>query len=316
MLRSSSTSPISVTALTTLVGLLCVAAAHAQPRTVVSDFETTSSMNNLGGFWYFYDDRSSGGESYITTADSAFQYQWDTTTFAPGRSGTDQSVEMGFVLGAKSPTCGINCTYPSQVGMGTTIYGGTGTDIRGATGISFWAKAQAPLKVVFTVGTLDIKDNGFYQTLVSVGTQWTKYTLPLTPGKDFAQPSWAVKKPFDPAQFTSLGWMIGKGDNTGLTQGSFFLDDVAVEGWVPPEDPAALVTPKAGVGGPRMSASGNSMRVALPAIWNGRQGMVYAVDARGQVLGRAAFGAQDKDAVVNLVRHAPGAPVWLHVTPK
>src|SRR3954467_784169 len=116
MARKSILPTLAFAAVSGLIGLH---AARAQTSTVVSDFESPGTMNNLGGYWYFYDDRTDAGESYITTADPPAQYAWDSTTFAPGAGGSGNAVNMGFVLGAKSPTCGPTCTYPAQVGIGT-----------------------------------------------------------------------------------------------------------------------------------------------------------------------------------------------------
>lgn len=305
-----------------MTGLVLASAVSARAQTpistMVSDFESGGSTNNLGGYWYFYDDRTSAGESVVTTADSAFQYQWDSTTFVPGSGGSEKGVKLGFILGTASPSCGTGCTFPSQVGMGTNMPGDTGLDITGAMSISFWAKADAPLKVVFTVGTSDVTDNGSYADVVPVTTEWTQYTVPLVPGKDFAQPSWAVKKAFNPAHFNSLGWMVGKGGNAGLTQGAFYLDNVSIEGWAPPAivDRISLAGHSAGDGkrAMRLIGTGNLVKVELTEALRERPGTLEAMDARGQVLGRASFGKRDAEVALHLKDHASRAPVYLSVT--
>jgi hypothetical protein len=217
-----------------ITGLNIPGKAQAQPlSTVISDFESSRSTNNMGGYWYFYDDQRDSGSSTISTANAEMQYQWDSTTYVPGSGGSETGVKLGFLLGETKPHCGIGCTYPAQVGMGTQILGGADLDITGATAISFWAKADAPIKVVFTATTSDILDNGGYAKVVSVTMDWAKYTVALSPGKDFAQPNWAIKKTFDPTHFMAVGWMIDKGINTGLTKGAFYLDNVIIDGWEP-----------------------------------------------------------------------------------
>jgi hypothetical protein len=322
----SIASLASFASLSALVFPSVAAAAPSQASTVVADFEVVGSTTGQGGYWYFYDDRTSQGESYVTTADSAAAYRWDSAAFVPGAGGGNYAVELGFVLGAKSPVCGPACTYPAQVGMGTSIAGGLEMDISGATAISFRAKAKAPIKVVFTVGTSDVKDNGFYAALVNVTTEWAKYTVPLAAGKDFAQPAWAAKKPFDASRFISLGWMIGKADNAGLTAGAFDLDDVVIEGWEAPLDPASIAAAPVSAAYPRIIRVGNRIRVDLGHGGMGRgglergegrnPGLLEATDASGRTLGRTAYRADAREVELDLGSRAANGPIYLHVTPR
>ena len=320
----------SLTSFAAICGALSLpsaaAAAPALASTLLADFDDIAPTGtSQGGFWYFYDDRPDSGASYITTADSASLYRWDSTTFVPGQGGTGMAVELGFVMGAKNPVCGAGCTYAPQVGMGTSVAGGVEIDITGATAISFLAKAKAPIKVLFLVGTSDVKDNGFYGTLVNITTEWTKYTMPLVAGKDFAQAPWAVKKPFNPAHFINLGWMISKADNPDLTAGAFDLDNIAIEGW-DPLDPSSISSGSGRAESPRIIRNGNRIRVDLGGLMHGKAsqaglkgrnpGMLEAMDARGRTLGRAAYGADALEVELNLGNRAADGPIYLHVTPK
>lgn len=213
-------------------------AASAQ-STMISDFENQSATNNLGGYWYFYDDNTDSGESVLTTVDSITKF-WDTTTFAAGAEGSASAVKLGFILGTKEPVCGENCSYPPLVGMGTDLKTGGQMDLTGATSISFWAKGDAAMQVGFAVGTADVKDNGNYSKLIAVTTAWKKFTVALPPAAGLEQPGWATQVEFDPAKATSLGWAISKGDNPGLKNGALYLDNVVIEGWTVPEEPIAL----------------------------------------------------------------------------
>lgn len=262
----------------TLKGLtlaLAVGAPWAHgATTTIADFEDRVSMNKIGGFFYFFDDRTDSGSSVITTADTATRY-WDTTTFVSGANGSASAVKLGFVLGATSPKCGPACTYPAMVGMGTTFASGGTVDITGATAITFWAKADTPLKVVFSVGTSDVEQAGgeFAKTL-SIPTSWTKITVQLPPAADLKQPSWAKQVPFNPVNGKGLGWNISKADNPGLSTGAFYIDDLAIENWAPPVDPSALRHPAVS----EHRAAG-SLRSSTPLFPSG----LRAADARGRI---------------------------------
>lgn len=328
--RLSGLSLASLTSVVAISGALCLPSAATEvpspPSTLIADFdETGPTSTSQGGFWYFYDDRPDSGQSYITTADTAFQNRWDSTTYVPGAGETGVAVELGFVMGTKSPVCGTGCTYAPQVGMGTSVAGGVEININGATAVSFRAKAKAPIKVLFLVGTSDVKDNGFYGSLVNITTEWTKYTVPLVPGVNFAQATWAAKKPFDLSHFINLGWMISQADNVGLTSGSFTLDDVAIEGW-DALNPSSISFAAERAGSPRIIRDGNRIRVDLDGMTRekasrsglkGRtSGMLEAMDARGRSLGRAAYGADAREVELDLGNRAANGPIYLHVTPK
>ena len=255
-----------------LAAALAFGAAGAKAQsTKVEDFESKTTMNLLGGFWYFYDDRTDSGSSVITTADSVTGF-WDTTTFAAGAQGSASAIKLGFRFGAKDPKCGGTCTYSPMVGMGTNLMSGGGLDLTGATAISFWAKADAPLKLVFSVGTTEIKDNGNYAKLIPVSSSWSKYTVSLAPGAELKQPAWAKKVTFNPKECFSLGWQVSKSDNAGMAGSALYVDDVTVENWVPPLDPSSLL---------RVSRGGSMRNGAQsPQAFTGRDGK--RVDAMGR----------------------------------
>jgi hypothetical protein len=260
-----------------LVLALAVGAVWARAEsTTIADFEDRTSMNKIGGFFYFFDDRTDSGSSVITTADTATRF-WDTTTYVSGAQGSETAVKLGFVLGATSPKCGPACTYPAMVGMGTTFASGGTVDISGATAFAFWAKADAPIKVVFSVGTSDVTQAGgeFAKTL-SIPVSWTKFTVQLPPAADLKQPSWAKQVPFNPVNAKGLGWNVSKADNPGLSAGAFYIDDLVIENWTVPVDPTALGKAARSGASHRMVPAG---RFATPLFPSG----LRAVDARGRL---------------------------------
>lgn len=292
--------------------LISAALAYAQPKSaLISDFEAESSANPppLGMGWYFYDDVSAGGNSKVTTAtnmlDTSFtppksDYFFDSTTYTAGANGSGQSLKFGFTLGTVRPSCGGTCTYAPGLGMGINIP----LELSGATGISFWAKADAPTKVVFHVATLGVKDNGHHAKLLSLTTSWTKYTVTLA---ELAQPSWAAKVAFNQAEFTGLGWGVSKQDNSAMGAGAVYLDHVVIEGWAPPVEPIAILSAARSGAGMRWSRTASGLQIRLGA--DARPGSVSAVDGKGRSLGRVGFPAGARSAFLPLPRGVEAYPV-------
>jgi hypothetical protein len=268
-----------------LASLLAASQATAQAEaTLLSEFETPGAWNTQGSAWYCFSDKTNGGESAVTTADSLFN--WDAAAMAPGADGSSGSLKVGFRFGATLPSCGTGCTYPAQVGIGTNMAGAL--DITGATAISFWAKADAPMAVSLGMGTTEVTDNGNFTRLVPITAAWTRYVVALS---DLTQPDWASPVAFDPAHVLSLGFGISKGDNPSLSAGSFYLDNVAIEGWAPPMDPSRILSAGHRAAGTGTWVKENRLTVEIPAHYAGKPGMVTAVDSKGALLGREGFPA-------------------------
>ena len=266
--------------------LAAVGYARAE-STLLSGFETPGAWNTLGSAWYCFTDKTDSGASVITTADS--MSFWDSTAYAPGASGSQGSLKVGFRFGDKKPVCGLACTYAPQVGIGTNMNGEL--DITGATAISFWAKADAPLKVGLSVGTTEVTDNGNFGRLVSITGSWAMYSVKLS---DLTQPSWAKKVAFNAAHLKSIGFGISKGDNGTMTTGAYFLDDVAIEGWVPPVDPTAISARGSRSPGTGTFVFGERIRAGIPSGYAGKAGSVAALDSKGTVLGQTSFTAGER----------------------
>jgi hypothetical protein len=126
-----------------------------------------------------------------------------------------------------------------MVGMGTKLATSGGLDLTGATAITFWAKADAPAKTLFSLGTSEVKDNGKFAKLITITTSWTKYTVSLA-GSDLKQPSWAKQVAFNPKECVDLAWSVSKGDNAGMAGGAVYLDHIAVSNWEPPVEPISV----------------------------------------------------------------------------
>lgn len=223
--------------------ILIFAAGGALGRadsTLLADFEFQTAGNSLGGYFFFFDDRGDSGTSRITTADT-LMYAWNSETFSAGAGGTQSALKLGFEFGKVAPKCGPGCSYAPMVGMGTHLMSGGAVNLTGARSVSFWAKADAPLQVSFSLGTSDITDNANFSTLLALGTEWKRYTIPLTsgPGGSLQQPSWGKEAAFDLSKAFSFGWGISQGDNDGMTKGAFYMDELVIDDWVY-VDPTAL----------------------------------------------------------------------------
>ncbi len=279
---------------------------------LISDFETESTAvpAPLGGQWYFYDDVSNGGNSLVTTAshmtDSTAvpvrsDYFFDSSSYAGGNASA-RSLKFGFTLGTKKPSCGTNCTYNPGVGMGVNI----ALDITGATGISFWAKADAPAKLALGVGTSDIKDNGNYAKVIPVTTAWAKYTVTFS---ELTQPSWAAKFPFAAAKFTSIGWGVSKDDNAAMTTDAVYLDNVVIEGWTAPVEPDGIAA-KAVRGISRYQRDGRGITVVFGATESSLAGVLEAVDGSGRAHARVSFAQGAREAFLPLDAGSASVPLF------
>jgi hypothetical protein len=292
-------------------GLFAMAAGAARaqaPSTMVSDFESPGAWNTYGTVWYCFTDQTDSGESVITTADPMFV--WDTTSFVPGADGSVGALKVGFTFGAKLPSCGTECTYAPQVGLGTTFI--PELDVTGTTGISFWAKGEAPLTVSINVGTTEVTDNGNFAALVPLTAAWAKYTVKL---EDLKQPTWAKKVPFNPAQVKSVGFGISKTDNATLASGAFHLDNLTIENWKP-VDPSGLAAVSRLRSPMRFHAAGNRLRIALPSGLARKSGKIMALDATGGILGSAAFAMDAREVEMELKVRPSHAPIFLRVSPR
>jgi hypothetical protein len=232
-----------------LAGMLAVTlSAHAQAVSILDDFEGKSNQNKFLGYSYFYNDAADGGTSVISTATpgTGVALLVDPAKSFDAGYNSPSALKLDFTYGANKPkSCGGTCAYGQMVGFGTQLVPGTdvttgdGTklDITGATAITFYAKANAAMKMRVELTTTNVKDFGYFRGDVSVGTDWTKLSIGLTNGLGgIAQPSWAVPVTFDPTLVQKLQFSISADDNTGLTKGTVWLDSIAVVGykWTPP----------------------------------------------------------------------------------
>jgi hypothetical protein len=178
---------------TSRLGLVCAAAVALTAMTVkaatIDSCEGGTNQNQFGAYWYFYDDLSDGGNSTITGTTHDPVTQKIVGGCAPiatqGNNGT-AGFQMNYTMGTVQATCKDetgavvpNCGY-NFVGIGTMLATeGLTCDIKNATTITFWAKANPVVKLNVEVATSDITDNGYYRVLIPVGQSWGKYQISL-----------------------------------------------------------------------------------------------------------------------------------------
>jgi hypothetical protein len=257
---------LSIGGKSALAGVLMAALAvqTQAANSVLDNFEAGTSQNLFLGYSYYYADGKDGGTSKVLSSApgaTANELILDSAkSFDLGANASKKSLKLDFTMGANKPSCGAACTYGQMVGFGTQFIAGTddatapkALDITGATAISFYAKGSVAMKVRVEITTKGVTDYAFHRGEVTLTTDWAKYTVNLTSGLGgINQPSWTTTPvPFDFKTVQKLQYQISMEDNTTLTAGTMWLDDIVVEGysWLPPSACAAdcfPATPPAG----------------------------------------------------------------------
>ncbi len=224
----------------------------AQVASVLDDFEGGTNQNKFLDYWYFYNDSGDKGNSVVNSATvSGAELLFDPAKSLDVGNGGGQAALLDFTMGSIKPKycpTGVGCDYPNFVGIGTgVITEGKVLDMTGATHITFDAKASATMTVVVEVATNPITVAGHfaYHTIeLPIGTTWETHSIPLSTEGISAvlkQPNWYLLEnpggdPFDITQVEKVQWKISVENNTGLTDGKLWLDNIVVHGyqWTPP----------------------------------------------------------------------------------
>lgn len=252
--KNTASDSIALTGATTQIPILSLAEAgnslsytlNVQRDTasdeVVSDFENRSTLNSLGGHWSYLDDSKDGGNSVILSGDTSTHPSGvDATSFAAGNAESSGALLLNFRYGTVQPTaCGGVCTYGNFVGIYAPLkpYADSTVDLTGATAITFYAKADTAMVARFSVQTNNVKDFGYYRSMISITEEWKKFTVYLRVGTDpeeLARPPWSVDpKPFLPDLAMAIDFQFSAEDNATITGGNAWIDDVTIVGWRKP----------------------------------------------------------------------------------
>ena len=262
-----------------------VANALAGNTTLIDDCEDNNSINNLGGKWFTYTDKTDGGLSTITPTTTP-------TVLFPMQAGGGASTPGYYAKTTYTLSKGTN-TYDPYVGLGTypdpdtlkTANWSTGT------GISFWYKGGAcEFKVVTKLPTGKTEDYAFYFYSITASAAWKKVTIPWA---SFATPSWAptpARSTFDRTVIEKLQWQI---TTTTGTTGEISVDDLTVDAMAPTATTAITVSPTStsimvGANTTLTNTFTPTTSTYKSVVWSSSNTAVATVDANGKVIGVAA----------------------------
>jgi hypothetical protein len=253
-IRQWIVAPVFAAVLGMAAGEARAQAAVDTNNTVIADFETNLGSTMWNGYWFHFNDANSPsaadstlkGNSVITSLDSMGYPFTDTSGYYDRRSyplgptgeADSHSLRMAFKFGDRLLSCGAACTYEPYVGwaliLTTYHFAPADTfDLTGATAISFWAKSDTDTVTVnYSLIIRDSIDTPDYSQAIKVGPTWKKYSISLNPATTLlAQPTWAVKKPFNMKHVAGMGFGFNRGDNKKITANGMSIDDITIENW-------------------------------------------------------------------------------------
>ncbi len=213
---------------------LCAGALSFLVAATLDDFEHGTTTNYFKGSCLAYSDRDDGGESDILSGEliegTKNLYNLPPTAGEGCPDGTPQhGLMMQFKYGTPRPFDG-SYYYGKNVGIKSNL---TSTDngfrdITGATRITFKAKASTPMIVRVLIPISTVTDKGYHRRNVTVTSAWKTFSISLD---SLSQPTWATYKNFDRRLVQRVQWEIITEDNADLTEGTFWLDDIALDGY-------------------------------------------------------------------------------------
>jgi hypothetical protein len=295
--------------------------ASAADSTIVADFESQTNRNNIDGFWFYVDDKGSGGNSKITSGDTVQQPPiFSATSFGENAPGFGMfSGRMAYSLGTVKPACGTGCTYPNEVTFGTNLEPILNTaqlDITGATAITFWAKATPAVTISVIFLTKDITDFSWARAAVPVTAAWTRFTANFsgTTGIVFKSTYGLGKdKPLTLSKLQGINFAVQKdASNPNATTGELLIDDLTINGWKSPLAAIHNVSRSSLSRALRATADGKSLRFSVPETYRNATGTVAALDLSGRIVAKAAFVKGQESVSLNLQARSSAA-IFLRV---
>ncbi|HEX2958866.1 MAG TPA: T9SS type A sorting domain-containing protein [Chitinispirillaceae bacterium] len=203
---------------------------------LLDDFNDMDNKNEIGSYWYFYNDNDPGGTSVV-----------NNDPFEDAGVNEDGVAYMDFTLGDSVPKNG----YPDSedgymlypfVGIGFNFIGNGKTpyDLTGATAISFDIWADKKMDVKFILETEDVKnDNKLRCVLQDVGTTREKRTVLLEIDKTLKnalsqEADWGTPhlKTYDPTKNLKVAFQVRGNENPTLINksGKLFIDNFNIVG--------------------------------------------------------------------------------------
>lgn len=276
---------------------LSAGTALSQTVTTVADFELGQGTNLTGGFWYYVDDAGNGGNSVITSGDTASKPPlWNESSVGPGNAGSQHAAKLGFTFGDKLLTCGVGCTpYAPEVLIGTDIRnpGDSVANLTGATRMSFFAKAEPPLSVTVVYVSADITDYSYFRRTIQVTRDWKEFSVLMDPSTNMSSPGWgqSVGKTPNWAQAKAFNFSVSKSLNNSAPTAALNIDDVKVHNWTLGPNPVVRAPASQASRMASRLVAGGEVRFAIPESYRNQGGKVAVVDLSGKAMAEARFAA-------------------------
>ncbi len=189
-----------------LIIVLAISILNLSPvkaQLLIEDFEDGNTTNSLGGYWYIFNDNSSGGKSRLQ------QNPWQKTAFVT--SGGYESLGM---LEANVILEKAGYQWGPYYAFATSIEKSASVNPKKYAGISYWHKGVAH---TFRVDIPEVKDYDNHQISVPASDAWTKVTIDFSM---LTQGGWGKKVELNLDNSVKLVW------NLNEESGSFQIDKI------------------------------------------------------------------------------------------
>jgi endoglucanase len=185
--------------------LLCFfAKSVAQQSTpLIENFEDGNTQNSLGGYWYSYNDNTSGGKSQLK------QEPWQKAFVNTGGHESSGMLQTDVMLDKGS------YKWSPYYAFGTTINKNAAFNPSSFAGFSYWHKGVAHK---IEINTSEISDYDYYQTSVAASDEWKLVTIDFSV---LTQEGWGKKVPLNLDNSIKIIWKLTE------TSGNFQIDDVS-----------------------------------------------------------------------------------------
>lgn len=195
---------------------------------LIDDFNDKDNKNEIGSYWYFYNDNDPGGTSTVTN-----------DPFESSGVNEDGVAVMEYTLGDSVEKTDYTL-YPF-VGMGFNFIGTGKTpyDLTGATAISFDIWADKATKVKFLLETSDCTSDDKLHSIITAGTTKTNVKVLLEVDKTLTnalkQEGWGkpVIAKYDPTKNLKVAFQLRGNENPTFgkgTKGKLFVDNFNIVG--------------------------------------------------------------------------------------
>ena len=174
-----------------------------QAQVVIDDFEDGNNTNAMGGYWYVFNDNSSGGKSRIT------QNNWQKDVFV-----TSAGYESKGMLSVDVVLEKAAYQWGPYYAFATSIAKTASVNPKDFAGISYWHKGVAH---TFRVDITEVVDYDNHQISIPASATWTKVTIDFS---QLNQSGWGKKVNLNLDNSIKIVW------NLNEASGSFQIDNI------------------------------------------------------------------------------------------